>query len=129
MSANLLATKLHRPVPTPRLVQRPHLVQLLNEGIQSGCQLILISAAAGFGKSTCVSEWVDSLALPVAWLSLDAADNDPGRFFAYMLAALKKADDRIGHEIEGILESGQIPPIPTLITTLLNDILKIEQKI
>jgi len=77
----LLATKLHCPSIPARRVQRTHLIQRLNEGLESGCQVTLVSAPAGFGKTTCIGEWVDTLALPVAWLSLDPADDDPGRFF------------------------------------------------
>ncbi len=123
----LLATKLHRPALPARQVRRPHLIQHLNEGLASGCQLTLVSAPAGFGKSTCVSEWVDGLDLrPVSWLSLDPSDDDPARFLAYFVAALQKVDPRIGREIEGFFQAGQSPPIEALITTLLNDIENID---
>jgi len=88
----LLATKLHQPAPPPKRVQRPLLIQRLNEGLESGRQITLVSAPAGFGKTTCVSEWVNALDSPVTWLSLDPADDDPGRFFTYLVAALQKVD-------------------------------------
>ena len=72
---------------------RPRLVQRLNEGLAAGRRLTLISAPAGFGKSMCAGEWAACLGRqPLAWLSLDAADNDPGRFFIYFIAALQKLD-------------------------------------
>ena len=123
MFSNLLGTKLHRPSPPSRRVQRTRLVEDLNEGLAAGHPLVLVSAPAGFGKTTLVSEWASSARLPVAWLSLDRADDDPGRFFPYLIAALQKVNQNIGHEIESVLQSGQLPPIPAVVTTLANDIL------
>jgi len=128
VTANLLATKLYRPAIPARRVRRPHLVQRLMDGLESGRQLTLVSAPAGFGKTTCIGEWADRLAWPVAWLSLDPADDDPGRFFAYLVAALQKADGRLGREIEGVLRAGQLPPGEIISTTLVNDILKLEDR-
>jgi LuxR family transcriptional regulator, maltose regulon positive regulatory protein len=129
MLVNLLATKLHRPLPSPRWVQRPHLIQRLNEGLASGCQFTLVSAPAGFGKSACVSEWLAGLQLrAISWLSLDASDDDPVRFFIYFVAALKKMDPGIGGEIEGYFQAGQAPPIEPLVTTLINAIQNDAQK-
>ena len=122
----LLATKIHPLAPPPRLVQRPHLVQRLNEGLQSGCQLTLVSAPAGFGKTTCVCEWVSSLKLPVSWFSLDPSDDDPARFTAYLLAAFQQTDVAIGRGIaslgEGVFQTGHLPPLETVVPVLLNDI-------
>ena len=124
MNSGLLATKLHRPSAPPKWVQRPHLIQRLNEGLKSGRQITLVSAPAGFGKTTCISEWLNALGWPVAWLSLDAADDDPGRFFAYFIAALQKVDENLGQEIVGVLRSGQLPPSEVVSATLINDILE-----
>jgi LuxR family maltose regulon positive regulatory protein len=125
----LLATKLHRPSSPTKQVQRPHLIRKLNEGLQSGRQLTLVSAPAGFGKTTCISEWINTLERwPVSWLSLDPGDDDPGRFFAYFIAALQKVDASLGREIEGILRSGQFPPGEVISTTLSNDILALEER-
>jgi LuxR family maltose regulon positive regulatory protein len=98
----------------------------LNEGLEFGRQVTLVSAPAGFGKTTCISEWVNALDCPVTWLSLDPADDDPGRFFAYLVAALQKVDENLGREIEGVLRSGQLPPSEAISTTLSNDILELE---
>ncbi len=124
MKPNLLATKLRVPSLPARQVPRPHLTQRLDEGLAAGRRLTLVSAPAGFGKTTCVSEWVGRLTTPVAWLSLDPSDDDPGRFFAYLVAALQKVDGKAGQEIEGPLQSVQLPPLEPLLTSLLNDIAK-----
>ncbi len=124
MKSGLLATKLHRPSTSPKRVPRPRLILQLDEGLESGRQITLVSAPAGFGKTTCVSDWVDTLDCPVTWLSLDTADDDPGRFFAYLVAALQKVDADLGQEIEGVLRSGQLPPSEVISATLINDILR-----
>lgn len=121
---SLLATKLRRPSVPPRRVERPHLLQRLNEGLALDRRVTLVSAPAGFGKTTSVSEWVDGLKLPVTWLSLDPADDDPARFFTYVLAALQNVYRRLGQEIEGALRSGQLPPGDVISTILINDILE-----
>lgn len=120
----LLATKLHRP-PTPtNRVRRPHLLQRLTEGLEAGRQITLVSAPAGFGKTTCISDWAGTLDCPVTWLSLDTADDDPGRFFTYLLAALQKVDASLGKEIESVLHSGQLPPSDVISAILINDIVR-----
>ena len=72
---NLLETKFYIPSPRNNLLLRPHLIERLNEG--TSCKLILVSAPAGFGKSTLLSQWASTIKHPVSWLSLDANDNDP----------------------------------------------------
>ena len=83
----ILDTKLYIPPPRPKVVLRPRLIEGLNEGLQR--KLTLISAPAGFGKTTLVSEWVNGCEGPAVWLSLDEGDNDPTRFLAYLVAALQ----------------------------------------
>jgi LuxR family maltose regulon positive regulatory protein len=78
MSAPVLATKLYIPPPLPKGVLRPRLFERLNKDLYR--RLVLVSAPAGFGKTTLVSEWVASCGRPVAWLSLDEGDNDPLAF-------------------------------------------------
>lgn len=127
LESNLLATKLHRPSPPARWVRRPHLPQRLNEGLALERQVTLVSAPAGFGKTTCVGEWVDGLERPVAWLSLDAADDDPGRFFAYTVAALQRVDAALGRELGAVLRSGQLPPAEAISASLINDVLNLDK--
>lgn len=125
----LLATKLHQPVPSTKGIERPQLIHRLNTGLESGHQIFLVSAPAGFGKTTCVSEWVNTVGCwPVTWLSLDSADDDPGRFFTYLLAALQKVNEDLGCEIEGILRAGQLPPAEIIAATLINDISELNER-
>ena len=105
----ILATKLYMPSPRPHLVGRPHLVNRLNEGLYR--KLTLLSAPAGFGKTTLVSTCLAGCARPAAWLSLDEGGNDPARFLTYLVAALQTIVATIGAEIFGALQSPQ--PSPT----------------
>jgi LuxR family maltose regulon positive regulatory protein len=102
---SLLRTKLYIPPPRPELVPRLRLIERLNAGVHR--KLILLSAPAGFGKTTLISEWVrrrGARTAPVAWLSLDESDNDLTRFLTYLLAALQKALQTIAADIgEGVL--------------------------
>jgi LuxR family maltose regulon positive regulatory protein len=123
---HLLATKLHRPCLPPRRLEREQVLCRLNEGLESGRQITLVSAPAGFGKTVCVGEWIQSLERPVAWLSLDPPDDDPGRFFTYLIAALQQVEPKIGGEVYRILLAGQLPPREILASTLVNDLQSLE---
>jgi len=121
-AAPLLATKLYVPLPRPRLVPRPHLLDRVQAGLMS--KLTLIAAPAGFGKTTLVSAWrmtPAGSALPVAWVSLDADDNDASRFWTYVIAALETVYPAIGATALALLRSPQ-PPIEALLTSLINTI-------
>jgi len=120
--APILATKLYLPPLRLRSVPRPRLVERLNDGLAAGNRLTLVSAPAGFGKTTLVSEWVAGCGRPAAWLSLDAGDSDPGRFLTYLIAALRTAAPGIGDGVLPLLQSPQPPPLESTLTTLLNDI-------
>jgi LuxR family transcriptional regulator, maltose regulon positive regulatory protein len=120
MSTPILATKLYIPPPQPKVVLRPRLIERLNEGLHR--RLILISAPAGFGKTTLLSEWVAGCERPAAWLSLDEGDNDPTRFLAYLVAALHTIAPNIGEGVLGVLQSPQLPPTESILTALLNEI-------
>jgi LuxR family maltose regulon positive regulatory protein len=122
MSTTLLATKLFVPPPRPRVVLRPELILRLNEGLSVSHKLTLISAPAGFGKTTLVSEWVAGCKRPVAWLSLDEADNDLSRFLTYLVAALQRVESKIGAGALGAIQSPQPPPSESILMTLLNEI-------
>jgi len=119
MTAPLLTTKLGVPPLRRQTVPRPRLVERLNRGLQG--KLTLISAPAGFGKSTLLRDWVATCDRPVAWLSLDGGDNDPVRFLAYLLAALQRTDPDLGQTAQTMLQSSQ-PPLEPLLTTIINDI-------
>jgi len=121
--SDLLVTKLRCPTVFPKQVQRPQILQKLNEGLELGRQVTLVSAPAGFGKTTCISEWVNALpGWPVSWLSLDPSDDDPVRFFSYFVAGLQKVETSLGLEIEGVVRSGQLPPSEIISTSLIRDI-------
>jgi LuxR family maltose regulon positive regulatory protein len=123
MATSILATKLYIPPPRPKVVLRPRLIERLNEGLQR--KLALISASAGFGKTTLVSEWVAGIGRPAAWLSLDEGDNDPTRFMAYLVAALQTLAPNIGAGALAVLQSHQPPSIESILTALLNEITSI----
>lgn len=120
MSAPILATKLYVPPSRPKIVLRPHLIRQLNDGLYR--KLTLISAPAGFGKTTLLSEWVMVCGRQVAWLSLDTEDNDPSRFLTYFIAALQRINGDIAKGILVALQSPQPPPIESMLTPLLNEI-------
>jgi LuxR family transcriptional regulator, maltose regulon positive regulatory protein len=122
VSSNLLSTKLFIPSARKNHVHRPRLVQLLNTALDQDKTLILVSASAGYGKTTMVTEWLQTLLIKAAWLSLDANDNDPGRFLAYLIAALQKIDEHIGENTLALLRSPQPLPPGILLTPLLNEI-------
>ena len=120
MQTSLLQTKLFIPPTRPDLVPRRRLLDRLNEGLpkQSASlseglfarKLTLVSAPAGFGKTTLVSDWLRHIDLSTAWLSLDEGDNDLTRFLNYFIAALQYIDTEIGQSLQGTLQS---PPTAT----------------
>jgi LuxR family maltose regulon positive regulatory protein len=124
MPTPILATKLSIPPPRAQRVHRPRLVQQLNAALSAGRQpgVTLISAPAGFGKTTLISEWLAGVERPVAWLSLDESDNDPARFLAYLVAALQQVAPSLGTGVARALQSPQPPPAGALLTELLNEI-------
>lgn len=135
----LITTKLYRPHPPGRWITRARLAARLEAGIVQGCPLLLVIGPAGFGKTTLVASWLASLAkqqrggrpetLPssssfvhsppqVAWLSLEPADDEPGRFLRYLLAALGQIDSALERELLPVLRSG--PPYDDLLAALIN---------
>src|SRR6266853_6079646 len=120
MSMPILATKLNIPRLRPNVVLRPRLIERLNEGLHR--KLTLISAPAGFGKTTLVSQWLAGCGRPAAWLSLDEGENDPARFLTYLVAALQTIAATIGEGVLGVLQSPQPPPPEAILTALLNEI-------
>ena len=121
----ILATKLYLPPLRPNVVSRPRLIAQLNEGLLHR-KLTLVSAPAGFGKTTLVSAWLAVGSRPVAWLSVDEGENDPVRFLTYLIAALQTIAAQIGEGVLGGLQSPQPPPPEAMLTALLNDIATIK---
>ena len=122
MSTPILATKLYIPRPRPNVVHRPRLIERLNEGHPAGRKLTLISAPAGYGKTTLLSEWIPQSERCVTWVSLDDGDNDPVRFWAYFIAALQMLDAEIGRNALALMRTPVLPPIEAILTVLLNEI-------
>ncbi len=121
---NLLQTKFHQPALPARRVSRPHLVARLEEGLRAGRVVSLISAPAGYGKSSLAIEWSRQTSRPYAWLQLDEGDNDPARFFLYFIAALQKVQPDFGAEVAVSLAAGQLPAQDILAGLLADDLLR-----
>ncbi|MBK7896527.1 MAG: AAA family ATPase [Anaerolineaceae bacterium] len=119
-----MQTKLFRPSLRPSLIIRSPLIERLNAGLDHA-RLTLISAPAGFGKTTLATTWLNTLTARhtnIGWLSLDENDNDPIRFLSYLIAALQTAVPSIGETAVQLLQSPQPPPADTILTLLINDI-------
>jgi ATP/maltotriose-dependent transcriptional regulator MalT len=116
----LLATKLNVPGLRPDLVPRPRLAQRLDEGRGRG--LVLACAPAGYGKTVLLAEWVRRGRQPVAWLSLDAGDNDPARFWRHSVAALDRVRPGIGERMGPLLGPPPPPSFEPLVTALINEV-------
>ncbi|GHO91118.1 hypothetical protein KSF_011660 [Reticulibacter mediterranei] len=123
----LLATKLYMPRLRPNMVSRSRLIERLSAGLHR--KLTLISAPAGFGKTTLVSEWVQGIERPAAWLSLDEGENDSTRFLTYLVAALQTIAPKLGKGVWGALQSPQPPPPDSILTTLLNELTTLPDQI
>jgi len=120
MTSSILVTKLFIPPFLPNLVPRPRLVERLNQGVDR--KLTLISAPAGFGKTTMLSEWVHQSSIPVAWLSLDKGDNDPISFLVYLVAALNTIEAGHFDSIQIMLKAPQPPPLESIIKEIINEV-------
>lgn len=116
----ILTTKLYIPLPRTKVIQRVRLIDRLNKGLDR--KLTLISASAGFGKTTLVSHWAAGCDRPVAWISLDEGDRDVKRFLSHLVAALQTIEENVGGGTVHALNSPQPPSIESILTILLNDI-------
>jgi LuxR family maltose regulon positive regulatory protein len=127
MSVPILATKLFIPPSRPKIVHRAHLIERLNEGLHR--KLTLISAPVGYGKTTLVSDWLSTLNDRAAWLSLDPEDDEPRRFWAYVVAALQTVQPELGVASLAMLQAPQIPPVENILTDLINQITSLSDNI
>ncbi len=124
MPTPLLETKLYVPRPRRAMVPRPRLSERLDRGTAS--KLMLVSAPAGFGKTTLLAEWLAAGPIDaadersVAWLSLDRGDNESATFWRYVVAALQTAAPEVGANELALLQASQPPPIHAVLITLLN---------
>jgi LuxR family maltose regulon positive regulatory protein len=120
MPLPILATKLFIPALHTKGVIRPRLLEQLNEGLHR--KFTLISAPAGFGKTTLVTQWATQTERSVAWLSLDQGENNPTQFLAYLIAAIQKVAPQVGISLLAALHTSQPPPTDLILTMLLNDL-------
>ena len=116
----LLRTKFYIPRQKTNRIQRSRLIVQLNACLDR--RLTLISAPAGFGKTTLVAEWAAEYAGQSAWLTLDEGDNDPVRFFNYFIAALQAIDTSLGDGVLELINTSEIPKIEAIFTLLINQI-------
>ena len=126
MIVSLLATKFFVPTPRVKAVERTALCRRLSEDLMRGevfaRKLTLVSAPAGFGKTSLVSQWLAELPVGKAWLSLDEKDNDPARFLAYLVSAFQAAEPGLGAWVLDALQVPQPPSFDALLTRLVNDL-------
>ncbi len=123
MNTFVLETKLIIPPARPGLVARPRLMEKMQSVLNNG--LTLISAPAGFGKTTLISEWIRQKNVPAAWLSLEEAENDSSQFWQYFISALQTLQPKVGETALPLLTSLQTLPIESFITVMINDMMKI----
>jgi LuxR family transcriptional regulator, maltose regulon positive regulatory protein len=119
-SKHLLSTKFYVPSVRPNQIIRPRLDDLLNEGLEK--TLILVSAPAGYGKSTLVSRWLKETGIPSAWLSLDAGDNDPVRFLRYLITALQPVAPGIGDNLPDLPQAARPAQFENILNLMTNEL-------
>jgi ATP/maltotriose-dependent transcriptional regulator MalT len=126
----LVTTKLRAPRTRPNLVARPRLHEALDRGEER--KLTLVSAPAGFGKTTLLVEWLMERSgdkRSVVWVSLDEADNDPARFLSYLVGALQRVEEGLGEGVLASLRSPELPSIETVVGALINELAGAEREI
>lgn len=124
-NTSIIQTKLHRPPLPADLVPRPRLTGLLES--QTLPPFILVSASAGYGKSTLMKCVVEALQYPTAWISLDEQDNDLGDFLSYFLAAIQTIFPDALPESQALLMAAPLPPLPAITKNLINELNQLEQ--
>lgn len=121
----MLKTKLNKPKPTSNLIFRKELIDSLENGKEK--KLTLVSAPAGYGKSTAISQWIDNSCLQYAWYSLDKSDNDINNFLHYAIASIQSVYETIGTETIKMMESGSSPSFETIATNIINELYEIQE--
>ncbi len=121
----MLLTKLHIPPPCKNLVHRSGLYDILDKGLDR--KLILVSAPAGFGKTTLISEWIHQHKMPAVWFSIDKGDNDPVNFLSYIIYGTQDLHEEYGNKALKLLQSSNKPTLRSITSMLINDLLNINQ--
>ena len=121
----LIHTKLNRPYLPANCVARPRLLNKMDEALKG--HVTLISAPAGYGKTTLVLQWLDQNRMPAAWFAIDEADSDPDRFIRYVVAAVRTAAPEFGSDIERLLSSPQLPPPEYLADAVVNELAALDR--
>ncbi len=135
MISSFLQTKFYIPPWRTDSVARARLVESLSEGLDRCRKLTLLSAPAGYGKTTLLAEWIHALQsrrapqVRIACLSLDQGDNDPARFINYFVSALRTADETLGQTVVSLLGSPQLPPLSAIFDELINEIAAVPYQI
>ncbi len=124
---SLLITKLYPPAQRQAHVERGRLLAALDGGAER--KLILIAAAAGFGKTTLVTEWLRQSGQAYSWLSLDERDNDPLRLLAYLVAGVQLRHASIGQELLAVLQSAQPPTVEHALYSLINQMAGLPERL
>ena len=120
----MLLTKLHIPQPKKNVVHRSNLFELLDEGLNR--KLILVSATAGYGKTTILADWLNHSKVPAAWFSIDDRDNDPVAFLSTMITGIQTIDQHIGQRSLELIKSPGTVTTEYILELLINDILEVE---
>jgi LuxR family maltose regulon positive regulatory protein len=123
----ILPAKLNRPVVDRQYVPRPQLLTRLEDGLNK--RLTLISAPAGFGKTTLAAQWLDSISGHSAWLSLDKNDNEPDVFLKYVIAALRSVLPGVCEEVERLLTAPTLPPPDYLADLMVSEFGRIQDPV
>src|SRR4030066_1360549 len=123
----MLLTKLHIPPAGNNVVHRSELFEKLNSGLSR--KLILVSAPAGYGKTTLLSDWIIQNKIPAAWLSLDNGDNDPAVFLSYIISGIQSIHKEVGQSALRLLNSPASPSVESITSLLINEVLNINQNI
>lgn len=126
MPSTVLRTKTNLPALRQQRVPRTRILDAIASGVRHARKLTLISAPAGFGKSTLARAWVETSGLPTAWLTLDEGDAEPQRFLTYLVTALQAVIAGVGEELLRALAAAQPPALEILLASLLNELAVVE---